>query len=56
VHQLSGDRRGTRSLTVARNWSLTSKIDRAEHAIVALDYEDYSVAATRGAFARPDAT
>jgi proteic killer suppression protein len=41
VHPLSGDRKGTWSLTVTRNWHLTFRIDRAEGEILDLDYEDY---------------
>lgn len=41
VHRLTGDHRGTWSLTVTRNWRLTFRIDRTEHAIIDLDYEDY---------------
>ena len=41
VHQLSGDRKGTWSLTVTRNWRITFRIDRTEGEILDLDYEDY---------------
>jgi proteic killer suppression protein len=41
VHRLTGDRRGTWSLTVTRNWRLTFRIDRTAKEIVDLDYEDY---------------
>jgi toxin HigB-1 len=41
VHQLTGDRKGTWSLTVTRNWRLTFRIDRTEGEILDLDYEDY---------------
>jgi plasmid maintenance system killer protein len=41
VHQLSGDRKGTWSLTVTRNWRLTFRIDRTIGEILDLDYEDY---------------
>jgi proteic killer suppression protein len=41
VHRLAGDRRGTWSLTVTRNWRLTFRIDRTANEIVDLDYEDY---------------
>jgi toxin HigB-1 len=41
VHRLAGDRRGTWSLTVTRNWRLTFRIDRAAKEIFDLDYEDY---------------
>jgi len=41
VHQLTGDRKGTWSLTVTRNWRMTFRIDKAEREIYDLDYEDY---------------
>ena len=41
VHRLTGDRRGTWSLTVTRNWRLTFRIDRTEGQIIDLNYEDY---------------
>jgi len=41
AHQLTGDRKGTWSLTVTRNWRITFKIDQAEGEILDLDYEDY---------------
>ncbi|HXQ68731.1 MAG TPA: type II toxin-antitoxin system RelE/ParE family toxin [Alphaproteobacteria bacterium] len=41
VHRLTGDRKGTWSLTVGRNWRITFRIDPAENEIVDLDYEDY---------------
>jgi len=41
VHQLTGDRKGTWSLTVTRNWRMTFRIDRREGEIIDLDYEDY---------------
>jgi proteic killer suppression protein len=41
VHRLSGDRKGTWSLTVTRNWRLTFRIDHAAGEIFDLDYEDY---------------
>ncbi len=40
-HQLGGDRRGTWSLFVSRNWRITFRIDQTKTAIVDLDYEDY---------------
>jgi proteic killer suppression protein len=40
AHQLTGDRRGTWSLFVTRNWRITFRIDRAEIEIIDLDYED----------------
>jgi toxin HigB-1 len=41
AHQLTGDRKGTWSLTVTRNWRITFQIDQAEIEIIDLDYEDY---------------
>jgi proteic killer suppression protein len=41
VHQLTGDCKGTWSLTVTRNWRLTCRIDRTKGEILDLDYEDY---------------
>jgi len=41
AHQLAGDRKGTWSLTVTRNWRITFRIDQAEGEIFDLDYEDY---------------
>jgi toxin HigB-1 len=41
AHQLTGDRKGTWSLTVTRNWRITFSIDQAEGEVVDLDYEDY---------------
>jgi len=41
AHQLTGDRKGTWSLTVTRNWRVTFRIDQAEGEIFDLDYEDY---------------
>ncbi len=41
AHQLTGDRKGTWSLFVTKNWRLTFQIDQAEIEIVDLDYEDY---------------
>lgn len=41
AHQLAGERKGTWSLFVTRNWRLTFFIDKAEVEIVDLDYEDY---------------
>ena len=40
VHQMTGDRKGTWSLTVTRNWRITFRID-AEGAVTELDFEDY---------------
>jgi proteic killer suppression protein len=41
AHQLTGDRKGTWSLTVTRNWRITFRIDQIEGEILDLDYEDY---------------
>ena len=39
-HWLTGDRAGTASMTVTKNWRLTFKVS-AENEIVDLDLEDY---------------
>ncbi|WP_378949956.1 type II toxin-antitoxin system RelE/ParE family toxin [Mesorhizobium sp. ANAO-SY3R2] len=41
AHQLGGERKGTWSLSVTRNWRLTFLIDKTDVEIVDLDYEDY---------------
>jgi proteic killer suppression protein len=41
AHQLTGDRKGTWSLFVTKNWRLTFRIDQVEVEIIDLDYEDY---------------
>ncbi len=41
AHQLTGDRKGTWSLFVTKNWRLTFRIDQTEVEIIDLDYEDY---------------
>jgi len=41
AHQLTGNRKGTWSLTVTRNWRITFRIDQTEGEILDLDYEDY---------------
>jgi proteic killer suppression protein len=41
AHQLAGNRKGTWSLFVTRNWRITFRIDKAEIEIIDLDYEDY---------------
>ena len=41
AHQLTGDRKGTWSLTITRNWRITFGIDRGKKEIFDLDYEDY---------------
>lgn len=40
AHRLTGDRRGTWSLVVSRNWRLTFRLNEAGE-IVDLDLEDY---------------
>ena len=40
AHQMSGDRKGTWSLHVTRNWRLTFRIDAAENEILDVNYED----------------
>jgi proteic killer suppression protein len=41
VHQLTGNRKGTWSLTITRNWRITFRIDQSRGEILDLDYEDY---------------
>ena len=41
AHQLTGDRRGTWSFFVTRNWRLTFRIDGEPPEITDLDFEDY---------------
>ena len=41
AHQLTGDRKGTWSLFVTRNWRITFRVDQTETEIIDLDYEDY---------------
>ena len=41
AHQLTGDRKGTWSLFVTKNWRVTFRIDSEEIEIIDLDYEDY---------------
>lgn len=41
AHQLTGDRKGTWSLFVTKNWRLTFQIDQTKIEIIDLDYEDY---------------
>ena len=41
AHQMTGDRKGTWSLFVTKNWRLTFRIDKGEVEIVDLNYEDY---------------
>jgi toxin HigB-1 len=38
---MTGDRRGTWSLSVTRNWRLAFRIDATENEITDVDYEDY---------------
>ena len=41
VHTLSGDRKGTWSLSITRNRRLTFRIDTAEREVCDVDLEDY---------------
>jgi toxin HigB-1 len=41
VHTLTGNRKGTWSLSVTRNRRLTFRVDTAEHEICDLNLEDY---------------
>ena len=41
VHTLTGDRKGTWSLSVTRNRRLTFRIDTVEHEICDVNLEDY---------------
>lgn len=41
AHQLTGNRKGTWSLSVTRNWRITFRIDPSEGEIFDLDYENY---------------
>jgi proteic killer suppression protein len=41
VHTLTGDRKGTLSLSVTRNRRLTFRVDAADHEICDLNLEDY---------------
>jgi proteic killer suppression protein len=41
AHVLTGDRKGTWSLSVTANWRLTFRIDVAEDEICDVDFEDY---------------
>lgn len=41
AHELKGDRRGTWSLTVTRNYRLTFVVDMEAQTAALLDYEDY---------------
>lgn len=41
AHSLTGDRKGTWSLFVTKNWRITFGIDQDKIEIIDLDYEDY---------------
>jgi len=41
VHTLTGDRKGTWSLSVTRNRRLTFRVDTAEHELCDVNLEDY---------------
>ena len=41
AHQLAGDKKGSWSLTVSRNWRITYRINSEEGEILDLNYEDY---------------
>jgi toxin HigB-1 len=41
AHQLTGNRKGTWSLFVTKNWRITFRIDKLEIEIIDLNYEDY---------------
>ncbi len=41
AHQLTGNRKGTWSLFVTKNWRLSFRIDQAEVEIIDLGFEDY---------------
>jgi toxin HigB-1 len=41
AHLLTGNRRGTWSLFVSKNWRLTFRIEKTEIEIIDLNYEDY---------------
>ena len=41
AHRLTGDRRGTWSLFVTKNWRMIFRINADEIEIIDLDYEDY---------------
>lgn len=41
AHQMTGDRKGTWSLLVTKNWRITFQINQVEIEIINLDYEDY---------------
>lgn len=41
AHLMTGDRKGTWSLFVSRNWSITFRINETEIEVIEVDYEDY---------------
>ena len=41
AHVLTGNRKGTWSLFVSKNWRLTFRIDKTEIEIIDLNFEDY---------------
>jgi proteic killer suppression protein len=41
AHRLTGDRKGTWSLFVTKNWPLVFRIDQDEIEIIDLDFQDY---------------
>ena len=41
AHQLTGDRKGTWSLSLTRNWRITFRVDVDEGEIVDVNLEDY---------------
>jgi len=41
AHVLSGQRKGTWSLFVSRNWRITFRVNDTEIEIIELNYEDY---------------
>ncbi|PTR09460.1 proteic killer suppression protein [Nitrosospira sp. Nsp5] len=41
AHPLTGDRKGTWSLFVTKNWRMTFRIEQTGIEIIDLDYEDY---------------
>ena len=41
AHRLTGDRKGSWSLRVTRNWRISFVVDPVEGEIHDLDYEDY---------------
>ncbi len=41
AHQLAGNRKGSWSLAVTRNWRITFSVSRDTSEIVDLDFEDY---------------